>query len=221
MAWDSKVVEGWWQDCNVVPVDLLRMTQHISHPFSQIDRGYYCIQLCMYHIRLLLSIQASSDKYSCQQCLHMLYHCCKVLTNDEASKSHTMSLWICYLSRPIGFCFLHPHIDLHGNVTDWHIIKVEFIEVSKYIVREVSPKNILTHGSILTWLGSAFITFQLTAYIRILLTDTCVLFYLIEAYSLIHVGTSNTFIHFQVIMLVLASRHIESRSILPLIPFWS
>lgn len=80
-------------------------------------KGCYCIHLCLSHTGHLC-IQASNDKYSCQQCLYMLRHGDKALTNKEASRSHGVSLWIRYPCRHNGSCFLHPHIDLHGDMAN-------------------------------------------------------------------------------------------------------
>lgn len=45
-----------------------------SPPSLQTGRGCYCIPLCLSRTGNLC-VQASIDKYSCQQCLAMLYHC--------------------------------------------------------------------------------------------------------------------------------------------------
>ena len=56
-------------------------------------------------------IQACNDKYSCQQCLHMFYHCDKALTNNEVSKPHNVALWIYSPCSHSSSCFFHPHTD--------------------------------------------------------------------------------------------------------------
>ena len=112
-------------------------------------RGCFCIHLCQSHTGYLF-IQARNDKYSCQQCLHMFYHCDKALTNNEVSKPHGVFLWICTPWGHSSSCFFHPHTDLHGDVADCTFIKVEFTVVSKksrWTITEVSPKSILTHGA--------------------------------------------------------------------------
>lgn len=73
-------------------------------------RGCFCIHLCQSHTGYLF-IQARNDKYSCQQCLHMFYHCDKALTNNEVSKPHNVALWIYSPCSHSSSCFFHPHTD--------------------------------------------------------------------------------------------------------------
>ena len=54
----------------------------------------------------------------------MLYYCDKALTNDEASESYIVFLWMYYLCSHSSNCFLHPHIDFHGDMTEWHIYQL-------------------------------------------------------------------------------------------------
>ena len=95
-------------------------------------------------------IQACNDKYSCQQCLHMFYHCDKALTNNEVSKPHNVALWIYSPYSHSSSCFFHPHTDPSEMWLTGTFIKVEFTVVSKksrWTITEVSPKSILTHGA--------------------------------------------------------------------------
>ena len=112
-------------------------------------RGCFCIHLCQSHTGYLF-IQARNDKYSCQQCLHMFYHCDKALTNNEVSKPHNVALWIYSPYSHSSSCFFHPHTDPSEMWLTGTFIKVEFTVVSKksrWTITEVSPKSILTHGA--------------------------------------------------------------------------
>jgi hypothetical protein len=85
----------------------------------QFGRVSSYINFCLSHMGNLY-IQASSDKYSCQQCWHVA-SLWQALTNKEVSNSYKVSLRIrsqCSHSRR---CFLLPLTDQDVAIPDWDV----------------------------------------------------------------------------------------------------
>jgi hypothetical protein len=174
IPWGSKVVEGGRQASSVsIWVFWGQLGTQPPPPTNThtIVRGCYSTHLCPSHTRYRGSRPAVTNI-----AVNSVFTCCIFVARLWPTKRH-QGLTVCSCRSTtcavtVVVCFFHPHVDLHGDMADWHIHQVEFTVLSKEswsTVTEISPKSILSRGTTQTRLGSTIINFQLTVHTRTLL----------------------------------------------------